>query len=321
MKKHILLFVSIAFYSVMTHAQTVVPNGGFENWENLGTATEEPIHWNSNKTGGGFANFGPQTCFRDTSSLNGGAYCVKVMSGTAFGNVVNGSCATGKVEAPTAVKAEGYIHTIAGDSSFSSAFTGRPDSIVFWYKFKKYGTDNPKLEVRLHVGNAYAPEVPINSNHPDSTVNIIGRALWAGAAVDQATWMRVSVPIVYVNSRTPQYILVTMTGSADQSAGSDSSTLWVDGLQAIYGPSGIIEAQAAGVKVYWNDKGSLTADLTNSDMEHATLQLVNINGQIVSHQPLRDRTINTITTDIAAGVYIYKISNGEKGTTGKVIKQ
>lgn len=315
------MFISIALCAVVSKAQTTIPNGDFENWENLSTADEEPTHWNSNKTGGGFANFGPQTCFRDTSTLNGGSYCMKVMSGTAFSNVVNGSGTTGKVEAPTAVKLEGYSHTIAGDPDFSSPFTGRPDSIAFWYRFKKYGSDNPKLEVRLHVGNAYAPEAPVNGNHPDSTVNIIGRALWAGAASDQSTWMRISLPVTYVDSRTPQYILITSSGSADQSAGSDSSTLWVDDLQAVYGPSGIAESKISDVKIYWNKNEKLIADLSNSDINNATIQLMNIGGQIVATQSLRDRSVNIIPMDIAPGVYVYRISCAEKSASGKLVKQ
>jgi hypothetical protein len=321
MRKHILLSTLIITLTLVTKAQTAIPNGDFENWDNIDSSIAEPTHWNSNRTGGGYAVYGPETCFRDTSTLNGGSYCVKVMSGEVFSNTVNGSNTTGKVEAPTASKADGYSHTIAGDPNYSSTFTGRPDSIAFWYRFEQHGTDYPKLEVRLHVGNAYAPETPSNNNHPDSTVNIIGRALWQGAAASQPTWIRVSLPVTYVDSRTPEYVLITMTGSGDQLAGSDSSTIWVDDLRAVYGPAGINETKASEAKVYWNRNGNLTADLTNSDIEKATIQLMNMNGQVVVSQTLRDAAINTIPTDISAGIYVYRISSAQKSTTGKVVKQ
>ena len=47
------LFAS--FVSLFAFAQTQITNPGFENWDNAGTATEEPTSWNSNKTGTGFA--------------------------------------------------------------------------------------------------------------------------------------------------------------------------------------------------------------------------------------------------------------------------
>jgi hypothetical protein len=112
-----------------------------------------------------------------------------------------------------------------------------------------------------------------------------------------------------------------MTGSGDQLAGSDSSTIWVDDLRAVYGPAGINETKASEAKVYWNRNGNLTADLTNSDIEKATIQLMNMNGQVVVSQTLRDAAINTIPTDISAGIYVYRISSAQKSTTGKVVKQ
>lgn len=237
MKKQLFSLLTLISLSLAAIAQTAVPNGEYENWQNVGQSTEEPTNWNSNKTGGGFATSGPQTCFRDTSTLNGGSYCMKIKTGSYFGIVVNGSGTTGKVEAPSTSKSEGYIHTIAGDPNYSSAFTGRPDSIVFWYRYTKAGSDYPKIETRLHMGNAYAPETPVNGNHPDSTVNIIARALWNGPANTVAGWTRISVPFTYVDARTPQYILVTMTSTGDQNGGTSGSTLWVDGMTAIYNPT------------------------------------------------------------------------------------
>ncbi len=106
-----LFFIAIHFAS----AQTVIQNGGLENWENLGSATEEPLNWNSNKTGDNNASssFAPQTCFRDVNP-HSGTYCAKIVTGTAqiVGTVVNGSLTTGQIDAPTTNKQDvGYIFT------------------------------------------------------------------------------------------------------------------------------------------------------------------------------------------------------------------
>jgi len=319
MKKQILLFIAITALGA-AHAQTTIPNGGFENWTNVGQLTEQPTNWNSNRTGGGFASSGPETCFRDTSTLGGGSYCTMIMTGTIVGTVVNGSCTTGEVEAPSFTKTEGYIQTVAGDASHSAPFTGRPDSLVFWYRFSPRGTDSPTVQARVHVGNAYAPETPVNSNHPDSTVNIIGRAIWTGTNTAQATWQRVSVPFVYVDNRTPQYILITMTGSADAAAGTDSTTLWVDEIQAIYNPNGISEVKQPTVKTYWHGT-TMIADLTGQGLTDVSLQIISMTGTVMADQPLNGNAINAVATDVAPGVYIYRIVSAQATMTGKTIKQ
>ena len=309
MKKYLLPLIVFIGLALTDRAQTVVPNAQFENWQNLGQASEEPTNWNSNKTGGGNATSGPQTCFRDTSTLFGGAYCIKIKSGSTFGIVVNGSGTTGKVEAPTFTKADGYIHTIPGDPNFSSAFTGRPDSIVFWYRFVKLGSDYPRIETRLHVGNAYAPETPSNSNHPDSSVNIVARALWVGPAASQATWIRVSVPFTYVDGRIPQYILITSTSSGDQLGGTSGSTLWIDGMQTIYNPTIITNSVATGpyyvsatqgatVSVPFTMSGHFSASNT------VTAQLSNASGSFASPVTIGamvDTMSGTISATIPAG--------------------
>ncbi|HLP52085.1 MAG TPA: PCMD domain-containing protein [Chitinophagales bacterium] len=235
----ILLLVLAAFISLSASAQTTITNGNMESWTGSG-ATMEPAQWNSNKTGGGQAPNGPQTCFQEATNPHSGTYCAKVKTGLAFGIVVvNGSLTTGKVEAPSTSKAEGYIRTIPG-GDYGMQFTGRPDSLVFWYRYDSYSSDYPRVEARLHVGYAYAPEAPVNGNHPDSTSNIIARAQWGNVPTsDVTTWTRVSLPFAYVanDTRTPQYILITTTSSGNQTGGSNNSTLWLDDFEAIYNPT------------------------------------------------------------------------------------
>jgi hypothetical protein len=233
-KNFFFIAVFIAAYFVST-AQTAIRNGNFEQWQGVGSNTEEPVGWNSNKTGGGNATTGPQTCFRATSP-NTGTYCARVKSGSTFGIVVNGSLTTGKVEAPSLSKSDGYIRTIPTDTSYRMEFTGRPDSLVFWLKYTPGGSDRVRLEARLHVGFAYAPEAPSNNNHPDSTQNIIARAQFLSNNATISSWTRFSVPFVYVDARTPQYILITMTPSHDQNGGNSNSEMFIDDIEAVYNP-------------------------------------------------------------------------------------
>jgi len=225
-----------------TQAQLTINNPSFENWTDVGAKKEEPQFWNSNQTGGGQASssFAPQTCFREATNPHSGTYCARVVTGSAVGIAVNGSLTTGRVEAPSTNKSEGYIRTIANDPNFNMPFNGRPDSLIFWYRYTKQGSDYPRVEARLHVGNAYSPEVPVNGNHPDSTVNIIARAVWTGPAATQSTWVRISVPFTYVDNRVPQFILITTTSSGDQLNGTSGSTMWLDDFSLFYQPTVVV---------------------------------------------------------------------------------
>ncbi len=240
MRKIYLSLIALAMSCTVMAQITAIGNGGMEDWDNVGSNTEEPKQWNSNKNGSGYATFGPKTCTRD-GNPHSGSYCAKVTTGSALGNVVNGSLTTGKVEAPSTTKAQGYISSqaYATDTNYRMRFTGRPDSLVFWIKYTPAdANDKPRVEARLHVGNAYAPEAPVSSNHPDSTVNIIARAAYLGSpGVTIGSWTRVSLPFTYVDNRTPKFILISTTSSGDQTAGADGSIMYLDDFEAIYNPT------------------------------------------------------------------------------------
>jgi hypothetical protein len=236
-----LLSLSISLYSF---AQTQIANGGFENWENAGTSSEEPTSWNSNKTGTGLASSGPQTCYRESSGPHSGTYCVRVETKYYILAVVNGNVTTGVVEAPSTNKSQGYLGATGANKQ---AFTGRPDSLVGWYKYTQAtgGTgasaEQAKVLAYLHSGDFYDPETPVSGNHTDLSANKIASALFVSPASNQSTWKRFSIPFTYVNSNTPAYVMVNITSSNNQltvapGATGTGSKLWVDDLEMIYNP-------------------------------------------------------------------------------------
>lgn len=240
MKKIILPIITALFSLYSATAQTTIANGNMEVWDNATSATAEPANWNSTKSASGtYAAFTPQTCWRDASTLNGGSYCAKISTvHVSLGNTdVNGVLTTGQVMANSTVKAEGYIKTQTTDATHRMDFTGRPDSLVFWYKYTPTGSDYPSVEARLHVSNCEAPEIPVNGNHALDTANIVARAQWQGSTATIATWTRVAVPFVYRNGTTPQYILFTCTSSGNALAGVPGSNLWLDEFSVVYNPT------------------------------------------------------------------------------------
>ncbi len=233
------IIILLASFTCITtlKAQAPVPNGGFENWTNAGASNEEPTNWNSNKTGSSTAQLGPQTCFRE-GSAHTGSYCVKMETRNYLGQAVNGSCTTGRIEAPTFTPSDGYIQTVIGNTNHSYPFTSRPDSLVGWYKYTKAGSSAADITVNLHTGAGALPE---NGQYQGSTsANVVGRAKIT-ISVSATGWTRFSVPFVYVNANTPAYFLCAMNAG-----GVSGAILRVDDLEVIYNPALTTGAVAVG---------------------------------------------------------------------------
>lgn len=300
--KKIVLFTAMVAFTALAFAQSAILNGGMENW--TGSASQiEPQYWNSGKSAAGtFAGFIPQTCFQDNTTFHSGSYSAKVVSGSALSNVVNGALTTGQLQANSTNKAQGYIKDLPTNPDFNMPFVSRPDSFVFWFKYTSVNSDYPRVEARLHVGTAYAPEAPVSGNHPDSSVNIIARAMWTGATSSVGTWTRVSVPFVYADNRTPAYILITCTSSGDQTGGSQNSTLWLDDFEAIYNPTIATGTVNAGPYYVSASNGSaisvpftLTGTYTAGNI--ITAQLSDASGSFAS--PV---TLGTSTTSVSGTI-------------------
>ncbi|MBL7799180.1 MAG: PCMD domain-containing protein [Chitinophagales bacterium] len=233
-----LFFIAVHF----TSAQTVIQNGGLENWENLGSATEEPLNWNSNKTGDNNASssFAPQTCFRDVNP-HSGTYCAKIVTGTAqiVGTVVNGSLTTGQIDAPTTNKQDGYIFTDSTRAGKYMYFSGRPDSFIGWYKFSPQGGDAARISAFLHDGKYATPD---NGYLGGTAQNKIAEAVFITPTTAVGTWTRFAIPFTYANGRTPRFILIAATSSANQLGGTKNSTFWLDDIEVFYQPAVTVNA-------------------------------------------------------------------------------
>ncbi len=302
-----LLFIASASF-----AQTTILNGGFENWENVGASNAVPQYWNSNKNGSSDAQLAAQTCFQ-SSTAHSGTYSAQVESGSTFRYVVNGALTTGYVDAPDLTKADGFIESDY-NSSTAMQFVGRPDSLVFWYQYTPSGSDSASVQARLHVGHCYNPEAPSNGNHPDSTVNIIARALWTSSPSTVSVWTRVSVPFTYVDGRTPQYILVSATSSASHTGGTANSSMLIDDIAVIYNPTIVAGSISTGPYYVSATTGAgitlpFTLTGTYNTGNTITAQLSNASGSFAS--PVN---IGSATTGVSGTINGIIAANTAPGT-------
>lgn len=323
MKKIFTLFLSIPLFSL---AQTQITNAGFENWDNAGTSTEEPIDFNSNKTGSSTAQIGPQTCFRDASIKHSGSYSLRLENKTVpvIGTVVNGNATTGVVNAPSTNKADGYIGTVNYSSSSDIrrlAFTGRPDSIVGWYQYTSGGAgEQGKVTAILHNNQYFDPETP-TTNHPDPTADKIARATFLTPTGTNATWTRFSAPFVYTASGAPSYIMINMTPSNNQLTTFSGSKIWIDDLYFVYNTvTSVKNIDKNAIKVFYYDR-TIHVDLNAVTETSSMFNIMDLTGKTVFTTNLEKGKMNTIKlpSSLSNGMYLYQAVGAEFQKTGKFI--
>lgn len=211
-----------------------IDNGSMENWENLGTASEEPANWNSFMTAtGGLAFFGSQQVEQssDVPFSSSGMYSARVFSKSILGIVANGNLTLGQINmgSSTPNSPDNYNFTNTGDSSFSQVLNSMPDSIVFWVQFNSNAnSDSARIHVVIH--DDYDFRDPIDANSEPFTV--------ATAELNYAStngWERKSLPFDYVGpSSSAEYILVTFTTNMIPGGGSEGDEVFIDDVELIY---------------------------------------------------------------------------------------
>jgi hypothetical protein len=272
-------------------AQQQLENGNLELWENVGTATEEPVNWSSLKTADALASTAPQVISRDTGR-NGG-FSAKLEVKSVFGIPANGMMTNGRVHADFNPE-NGYVYTVPNNSEWHTLFTSRPDSIVGWYKYAPQQNDKGKVEVILHVDQG---RLPFNGFEQ----NLIGRARHdiIGASAD---WKRFSTPFYYYNGDIPEYILITVA-AGDSTISKNGTLLWIDDLELIYNQPAAIESQniqdiavnasAGFIHFGENVKGSYHV----VDMTGQRIQYGSISKQIAFRHPVGIYIISGITDE------------------------
>lgn len=270
------LLLAFSALALSVSAQMTIPNAGFENWGNVAPGVAgEPTDWYSNKSGSSTATLGDPTVFKELTDPHSGNACVRIETiSYLFGIKINGSLTTGVINAPGTDKAKGYVGTIKYGNAADirrTPFTGRPDSLVGYYKYTQGGAaEQAKVTAILHTDHYNDPEVPVAGNtYPNTSANRIGRAIFTSPAANASTWTRFAVAFDYASGATPEYVMITMTSSADQMTNVAGSKLWLDDLEFIYNPAApgvcdapsnlVITQTTTAVNLSWNAAATVPA--------------------------------------------------------------
>ena len=274
--KKLLLSLSLVAITLGAQAQYQVGNSNFESW---GDDDNEPgSGWYSFPSAGGdYASMGISRTKGNTTKLTGtdarnGGTSVRLTSKWVgmfgIGANANGNLTTGKINmgAMSAANEANYNYTARGTSN-CCAFTGRPDAIEYWAKFKRgesSGSYNGRCHVILHGDIDYKDPYETSAN--ESQYKIAEAKVYATPTTE---WTRFWGELSYtgVNSST-SYMLVNFTTN-ETPGGSTGDQLDIDDIKFIY-YSQLKSLKVNGVEVPNFDKDTYDYNVNEYYVEGTT---------------------------------------------------
>lgn len=232
-----------------TESQPALYNGGFEDWYDVGkyyspNKDASTKYWDTSNPGSASFNF--IVSEPETSFVHGGSKSAKLAAAYAVIKLAAGSIYTGQF---------GKVSGTSADLYWGVPFTGRPTVL---HGFKRYipgkinqgvqpsGVGAPAsgsndvgvirvalLTEQLHVNNKDMSSFPNWQTDP----RIIGYGILEFNSSDN-NWVEFNIPIEYHSmTKKPAYILVmgATCKYGDYFYGSDSSVLYLDDFELVYG--------------------------------------------------------------------------------------
>jgi plastocyanin len=231
-----------AMLSLTSFGQQQPLNGGFENWDNIGTNDREPTNWNSFRTADCSLTLGCGTATErrleretDTRPGSSGTYSVRIFSTSALGITANGNLTTGKINigSTTASSPANHNYTLRSNPNFSMPFSHVPDSLVVWVKFNAANANSmARISASIHGDYNYRDPQDVNSEP-----YAVGKAV-INYPRTNGQWQRLSIPFDYdYPSNDPHYVLITFTTNMIPGGGDSGDEVYVDDLEFIYNPN------------------------------------------------------------------------------------
>lgn len=217
-------------------AKYQIDNSDFEAWDDLGTKSEEPAHWNSflHASGSLASMVGAQQVARSTEVRPGseGQYSARIYArDVLFGIIAQGNLTTGCINAGSlsATDATGnYNYTKTDDPAFNQPLTGLPDSLRVWVKAAcQY---NASISCILHTDGYYQdPEAN------EITAQVVATAK-DNTIAKSSDWQCITIPFTYAltDGTRPEYALLTLTTSGQPGKGNAKDEMWVDDVEMVY---------------------------------------------------------------------------------------
>ena len=242
-----------------------ITNGDFEEWNgNL------PKHFNSFQTAewknstfssNGYDSSNRQVNYSQPGRTGStGSYCCAIWSravkklGITFayaqGNLTTGCVYGGSM---TAGDAGNYNYTKRSDSGKSMAFTGRPDSLVFWVKFVPTSTSYyARVAAYLHDNSDF--KTCADGSEPVGVRIALAEKEFPNTSNN---WVRYAVPFVYSKTSNPSYVLLNIATNKTAGKGGAGDYLYIDDIEMIYPDTYNVKTDSNGWATMYVDFNAL----------------------------------------------------------------
>lgn len=288
MLKNVTLLLLLALLPFFSATAQNVPNGGFEDWENLaGGIYAEPTGWASLNILALIA--APQTITQSGDAAQG-SFAAKLETKSFFGNLIPGLLYLGDFDIALGLNGVKPGVPFAG---------GRPDKFTGVYKYSPVAGDSAVVFAQLWRFNP-------QTNKRDTIAE-------AAAAFNGAvnTYTPFELDFTYYSTLQPDtvYVVLVSSGAGASGQGQVGSTLFVDDVAFEYntGVSLPLMGNAAGAKVMHQPaSGSLTVTL-EKPLYEAQIELYSMQGQSVLKEPLPHTQHTFNVAVLPPGNYVYRI--------------
>lgn len=230
-----------------------IKNGNFETWNFDGDHL--PNHWNSFQTADGKwsgtaykkSNRQVARCKEDKRPGTSGSSSCRIWARSVLGIVAQGNITTGRVHAgsTSATNKDNYNYSDRDGSNTNNGttnpcamqFTGMPDSIVVWAKFKPAGTvssyPNAKFSAIIHDDHDYI-SYGLSSNDNATNKGYVVASAEHMIAKNNSQWQRISIPFQYTSNKNARYIQINASTNSYPGKGTSGDELYLDDIEVIY---------------------------------------------------------------------------------------
>lgn len=278
-----------------------VSNPGFENWEDAGTVSEEPVSWSSIKTsdGGEYINNFAPVVWAQSTDAHSGSFSLQLTNVQTI-VVATGMITNGRVHAEVDPNAS-FAYTDPNDNQWHTSFTNRPDSVVIWAKYAPISTDTAQVKVLLHTGEGTLPAKPENQGNRVgfAQINITG-------TVD--TWTRFAAPFEYENTGNPEYMLIVMSAGAGVQS-IPESTVFYDDMLLVYGPAGTNDLPNRETNlIYFTGQDIRLDRLPDNSLNSANMEIFNLIGEMIFASPIHQNQVSIGQLNLPPALYMVRIN-------------
>ena len=308
----IVTFLSFSMFFAPLFSQQI-GNGDLEQWENVAAPTEEPVNWNSFKTGSGnFAGFANKQIERSANVRAGasGMYSARIWSTSVLGIVANGTMTCGRINmgSTTPANAANYNYSSIADVNFSETCTGAPDSIVFWVKYTQAGGGTQEARMKALIHDAFDARDPEDA----TTAPHVVASAQLNYPQTGGAWVRKSVPFVYSGpATTPAFILVTFATNSTPGGGAANDEVLIDDVSLIYNSgANLNENQLSDIRANYSDISGI--HFFSNETINGNLLIFNATGV----QEFKGEMTEYTKVKLQSGVHFakYQLGSGKSGT-------